>query len=400
MDASWKKEASEDEIDSYIDVLYDEKDTSSDVRKAAMDLYLKLALKDVKDGKNTMVSPLSFFTAMGLLENGAKGATLEEIEKAFGLDIETFNKWYDAWSKMIMLNGGDTLKMANSVWYRADPTLDVSEDYLKKMAEIYEAQAFEAPFDQQTLNDINGWVNDNTDGMIPQVLDNISKGAMMFLINATCFEGGWLQKYEDDQIMEDQTFTRDDGTEDKAVMLSSTEDTYYENDYFTGTSKAYENGYNITFLLPKEGVALADAVENLDGGSLNDLYYNGEHAEVDLYIPEFGFDYKAPDCIGSLNDMGIETVFDENNADLSDMAVCNDGSNLFVNLIIHKTHVELDREGTKAAAATVIGIAKNTAMPMERPKREVRLDRPFAFIISDSQTNTPIFIGTVGSISE
>ena len=173
---------------------------------------------------------------------------------------------------------------------------------------------------------------------------------------------------------------------------------FYENDYFTGTSKVYENGYKITFLLPKEGMALADAMEKLDGSSLNDLYDTGEYADVDLYIPEFGFDYKAPDCIGSLKDMGIETVFDENNADLSDMAVCNDGSNLFVNLIIHKTHVELDREGTKAAAATVIGIAKNSVMPMERPKREVRLDRPFAFIISDVQTNTPIFIGTVGSI--
>ena len=339
---------------------------------------------------------------MGLLENGAAGDSLKEIETAFGCDIESFNEWYDAWSKLIMLYGGDALNIANSVWYKADPTLVVSEDYLKKAAEIYDAQAFEAPFDDKTLEDINGWVNDNTKGMIPAILDKISKDAMMFLINATCFEGSWYEDYKDDQIKGNEIFTREDGTEEKATMLYSREmdGRFYENEYLTGTSKYYRDGFQISFFLPKEGVTVEDALAKLNGDEINDLMANGILSDVDLVIPEFAFDYTAPKCNEALKEMGIVSVFDENGADLSPMASTTDGYNLYVNTVIHKTHIELDREGTKAAAATAIGIAKATALMQDVPLNEVRLDRPFIFVISDSQTSTPIFMGTVGSVEQ
>ena len=95
------------------------------IRANALELFKALALNDIKEGKNTMISPLSFMTAMGLLENGAKGDSLKEIENAFGYSIEEFNEWYDAWSKLMMLQSGDTLKIANSVWYKNDPLLKV-----------------------------------------------------------------------------------------------------------------------------------------------------------------------------------------------------------------------------------------------------------------------------------
>ena len=125
----------------------------------------------------------------------------------------------------------------------------------------------------------------------------------------------------------------------------------------------------------------------------------GVTADVDLVIPEFSFDYTAPDCVTALKEMGIKTVFDEERADLSNMAVSEDLYNLYVDTIIHKTRIELDREGTKAAAATAIGIEKATGLMMNVPVKEVRLDRPFIFVISDVNTSTPIFMGTVGSIS-
>ena len=401
-DASWKKTASEDELDSYYDVLYSDTDTAQKVRIASLSLFKSLAAKDIAEGKNTMISPLSFLTAMGLLENGAAGDSLKEIETAFGCDIESFNEWYDAWSKLIMLYGGDALNIANSVWYKADPTLVVSEDYLKKTAETYDAQAFEAPFDDKTLEDINGWVSDNTKGMIPAILDKISKDAMMFLINATCFEGSWYEDYKDDQIKGNEIFTREDGTEEKATMLYSREmdGRFYENEYLTGTSKYYTDGFQISFFLPKEGVTVEDALAKLNGDEINDLMANGILSDVDLVIPEFAFDYTAPKCIEALKEMGIVSVFDENGADLSPMASTTDGYNLYVNTVIHKTHIELDREGTKAAAATAIGIAKATALMQDVPLNEVRLDRPFIFVISDSQTSTPIFMGTVGSVEQ
>ena len=400
MDPSWVKTASEDEIDKYFEVLYKENGIDESIRANALELFKALALNDIKEGKNTMISPLSFMTAMGLLENGAVGDSLKEIENAFGYSIEDFNEWYDAWSKLMMLQGGDTLKVANSVWYKDDPLLKVYSDYLEKAAMIYDAGAYKEPFDDETLSKINEWVKTNTNEMIPQILDRISSDSVMYLINATCFEGAWYKDYEEDQIREDEIFTREDGTEEKAVMLYSREEggMFFENDFLTGTSKEYRNGFRISFLLPKEGVTLEDAVKKLQGDELSRLTMEGITADVDLTIPEFSFDYTAPDCTEALKGMGINTVFDEETADLSNMAVSEDMYNLYVDSIIHKTRIELDREGTKAAAATAIGIEKNTGFIMDAPEKEVRLDRPFIFVISDINTSTPVFVGTVGSI--
>ena len=401
MDASWVKTASEDEIDSYFEALYKENGIDESIRANALELFKALALKDIKEGKNTMISPLSFMTAMGLLENGAKGDSLKEIENAFGYSIEEFNEWYDAWSKLMMLQSGDTLKIANSLWYKNDPLLKVYSDYLEKAALIYDAQAYKEPFDEGTLDKINEWVKANTNEMIPQILDRITSDSVMYLINATCFEGAWYKDYEEDQIKEDEIFTKEDGTEETAVMLYSREERgmFFENDFLTGTSKEYRNGFRISFLLPKEGVTLEDAVTKLQGDELSRLTMEGITADVDLVIPEFSFDYTAPDCVTALKEMGIKTVFDEENADLSNMAVSEDMYNLYVDTIIHKTRIELDREGTKAAAATAIGIEKATGFIMDVPVKEVRLDRPFIFVISDINTSMPIFMGTVGSIS-
>ena len=400
MDASWKKTASEDEIDEYLDNLYGSEEVDKSIRINALELYKKLALNDVKEGKNTMVSPLSFMVAMGLLENGAGSETLREIEDAFGYDIGSFNDWYDNWSKLIMVTGGGSLKLANSVWFKNDSLLRVNEEFLRNAAEIFDAQAYMEPFDDSTLKEINGWVSDNTDGMIPAILDSIPKEGMMYLINATCFEGAWLDPYEDEQIREGEIFTREDGTKDTVNMLYSKDNDgrFFENDLVTGTFKNYDNGFDIMFLLPKEGQTLEDVIEGLKGDDIRELRANGQDAKVNLVIPEFSFDYTAPDSIASLKEMGINTVFDEELADLTPMAVREDGWNLYVNIVIHKTHIELDREGTKAAASTAIGIAKATSVAAEKPAFEVRLDRPFIFVISDTSTYTPVFIGTVSQI--
>ena len=401
MDASWKKTADENEIDRYYDVLYGDENPGKAIRSAALKLYKAMAEEEVKKGENTMVSPLSFLSALGLLENGTQGQTLTEIEEAFGINTESFNSWYDAWTKLLILGGNESLKTANSVWFKTDPHLRVSEEYLKKVKEIFDAQAYAADFDTDTLEDINSWVSDNTNGMIPSILEDIPKGAVMYLINATCFEGAWLREYEDDQIKEGETFTKEDGSEEDATLLYSFEKGgyFFENDSLTGTSKEYANGFQITFFLPKEGKKVADVLESLQNDDISEIMADGQSADVHLYIPEFSFDYTAPDCIGALRSMGIETVFDEDLADLSPMATMDNGYNLSVNQVIHKTRIELDREGTRAAASTAIGIVKNTGIMPDVPEKEIRLDRPFMFVISDTQAFTPVFMGTVFSVN-
>ncbi|MBR6472362.1 MAG: serpin family protein [Firmicutes bacterium] len=396
------EEPDPEKVDEYFDAIWDNQDSGSQVRIASFELFKKLAGEDVSKAENTLISPLSFMVAMGMLENGTQGDSLEEIEKAFGIDIGDFNDWYDAWYKLIKTTSGDALNIANSVWYRNDGSgLKVEDGFLSKMALLYRAKAYSAAFDDSTAADMNNWVKDNTDGMIDKIVDSLNKDDQMMLINATCFEGQWFQDYEGDQITENETFTREDGSEDKVVMLHSleSENTFYSTDLFTGTKKAYKNGFQIVFLLPNEGKTVAEVIDSLSGEDFSSFGESSMVADVELTIPEFSFDYEAKDAISALNEMGIHTVFDDEKADLSPMAHMETGENLYVSKIIHKTHIELDREGTKAAAVTGIGIANATAIMENVPKVELRLDRPFIFAICDSNTNIPVFLGTVQGIN-
>ena len=335
---------------------------------------------------------------MALLENGAKGNSLGEIEKAFGMKVDDFNTWYENWSNYARINGGEALKLANSVWYRNnDEHLFETPGYRERVRDLYDSDFYYEPFNESTVKKVNNWAKDKTDGMIPAIIDRLTEDDMMILMNATCFNGAWAQEYKDDQVRTGEKFYREDGTEETATMLYSTDDEgrFFENDYLTGSFRSYKDGYKIMFLLPKDGYTVSDVMDKLEGDEIHKLGQNAGRAEVDLVIPEFSFDYTAPDAIKSLENMGIYSVFDGDLADLSGMATRDDGYNLAVGSIVHKTHIQLDREGTKAAAVTEIGIVKANSTMDPLPKKELRLDRPFIFIISDTMTDTPIFMGTV-----
>ena len=382
----------------YVEILQNEMgQTTQNVRIAALELYKKLAWENIEKGENNMVSPVSFFAAMGMLENGAKGETLSEIEAAFGNNIQDFNDWFVNWYNLAELKG-KTLKLADSVWVRDDDKLVVVQDFQDKLDQLYKAQFFKEPFDQETTNKINSWVNEHTDQMIPKVIDELSKDTVMALINATCFRGKWVEPFMEEATVKDKPFTREDGSVVKADYMRSNENRYIENDFVTGTFKQYRKGYKIMFLLPKEGVTVKEALENLKGDDLYKLEQGAKSCSVNLTVPKFNFDYTAPDCIDSLNKMGITKVFDGDQADLSGMASYDEGrNNLFVSNIIHKTHIDLHEKGTDAAAVTAILIDKATSAPGQEFK-EVTLNRPFIFVISDNATSTPIFVGTVQTI--
>ena len=392
-DYNWDR----DKEKAFVDLLQgDLKETGENVRVAALELYKALASADILKGRNNMISPVSFMAAMGMLRNGAKGQTLEEIDKAFGTDTEAFNEWFKNWVGLASLKG-DTLKLADSVWVKDSKDLVVNEVFRNRVKEVYDAEYKVEPFDKETVKKINDWVNEKTDGMIPSVVDDLSEETVMALINATCFHGKWVDPFEDYAIEKDKDFTREDGNVDKVDMMHSGENRFFENDYLTGTFKEYRKGYKIMFMLPKENVTVKEALDSLQGDDLYKLGKNAEYCNVRLTVPKFEFDYTAPNCIKSLMDMGISTVFDPENADLTGMATDVNGFNLFVSNIIHKTHIDLNENGTDAAAVTAIIIDKASAAPSQDIK-EVCLDRPFIFAIMDDTTGTPIFMGTVQSI--
>ena len=352
---------------------------------------------------NVLVSPLSALFALALAGAGAAGDTLSQLGTATGMDIDSLATYLGACVRRISgedlydtQQKGDALalKCANSIWLRSSDDLSVSEDYLAACKDSFDAQAFSAPFDPTTAEDINSWVSSKTDGMIDQLVDRIAADDQLFLINALAFDDVWQEPYEESDVQGD-TFATEKGDEQSVRMMHSHETAYLENSLAEGFLKPYKN-YNFAFvaLLPKQGVQLADLVASLDGTSLHDMITNPvPNIEVSAGLPKFSLDYQT-----TLNDqlvaMGARDAFDPNLANFSRMATLKDG-NLAISAVLQKTFIDVNEAGTKAAAVTAIGEAGSTAMPDEPEVREVILDRPFVYFIIDNMTLTPLFAGVL-----
>ncbi len=370
-------------------------------KKATANLAFKLmkALSGKEGGKNVMISPDSIITALAMTQNGAKGATLEEMLGILGagMTLEEYNKALSGYNNMLSSLTGVKFAAANSIWIRNTPQLQINKDFIQTNVDYYDANVFLADFDEQTVNDINNWVNDNTDGMIDKLFDEISEDHMMYLINALSFEAQWAEQYEEGQIAEDCTFTNSEGKEQKVTMLCETMNGLIKLNGGLGFSKSYEGGqYSFVALLPPEGMSVDEYLAGITGEDFLAAMRDKDY-EPDLItrLPEFKYDYSTS-LKEVLKELGMAGAF-ESDADFSGM--CDpDLMNLWIGDVIHKTHIELDRNGTKAAAVTAV-IMCGEAMAMEEPEKiYITLDRPFVYAIVDNSTNLPVFLGSVNSI--
>lgn len=369
---------------------------TSQVADTSVKLMKNSTAGDIRGGKNVLISPESILTAMAMSVNGAAGDTLTEMQKALygSLPVEEFNKNMSAYNDYLVLSDSVKFHLANGIWIRNDGQVSTVPDFLAGNDKYYHAKAYLEPFDNTTVKKMNDWVKTNTDGMIPSIIQKIPSTARMYLMNALAFEGRWAKQYKNNQVKKD-TFTTASGREQTVNMLNSTEHTYLKDDKATGVMKSYE-GYEYAFaaILPNKGISLEEYLAGMTGESFVKMIQSGEQKEVLTKIPEFSYDYDL-NLISALQSMGIQKAFTES-ADFSKMAKTKDGK-LFIDSVIHKTHIELDKYGTKAAAVTSIAMA-GSAAPTEPPK-EVYLDRPFLYAIVEESTGLPIFMGAVNAVT-
>ena len=286
---------------------------------------------------------------------------------------------------------GEQLTMADSVWIRNDPSLSVNDTFLAIATEDYQAEVFSAPFDENTRQDINTWVEDRTDGEIQNLIEQIQGSEMLYLINTTLFDAKWQDKYEANEIR-DRDFTTVSGKTTQVKMMYSDEDTYLENDFCTGLLKYYEGkDYAFVGLLPDEDITIYQLVDRLDGDTLHKLISGRISAEVEAGIPVFSGDTKL-ELADILPDMGMPLAFSPG-ADFSDMATY-DGQNLYIGRVIHQTRIEVNEQGTKAAAATAV-IMESGAAETSSNSYTVILNRPFVYMLVDMRQEIPIFIGVM-----
>lgn len=354
---------------------------------APADFAIRLLQNSYVEGKNTLVSPLSVFSALAMTANGAEAQTLAQMEAVLGMSDADMGSWLNGF----LTEQGEELKLANAIWFTDDDRLTVHQDFLDSSLEDYRAELHRAPMNQETCDSINRWVSEKTNGMIPSILDSIPEDAVMYLVNALAFEAQWNDPYEEYQVS-DGIFTTEDGREQEIELMHSTEHAYFEDDFATGFRKSYQQGrYSFVALMPKDGITLEDYLETLTGEHLTSLLENPTATTVYAALPKFEVEFST-ELSDILKDMGMTDAFDTAAADFSGIGTCEDG-NLFISQVRHKTHLSVAEQGTRAGAATMVEMVAGAALIQDT--KTVTLDRPFVYMILDSWQNYPIFIGTM-----
>ncbi len=353
--------------------------------KAAASSFAAELFKDnYSKGKTTLVSPLSVLTALALVQNGAQGNTLAQFEQALGgLDRDTLNAYMRAYCDF--LTESDELKIANSVW--TDSGAEAKRAFLQKAVDSYSAQLFSAPLsDPKTVESINSWVKKNTDGMIPKIIEKADRYAVMMLVNAIAFDAKWETPYKRSDI-ERLEFTSYSGSKKKTDFMCSTENIYLKDGGAVGFMKPYKNGrFAFAALLPDENTGIDDYVASLSGDKLMKIFSSAKRGnEVNVKMPKFRAEYSTQ-LIDTLKKMGVKDAFDNKTADFSSLVENRDA---YIATVVHKTFIEVDEKGTRAAASTLVGA---DTMSLMEPY-SVCLNRPFVYMIVDTETNLPLFIG-------
>ncbi|MBE5943415.1 MAG: proteinase inhibitor I4 serpin [Lachnospiraceae bacterium] len=365
----------------------------------AINVFKTSVAQDIAEGKNVLISPESISCALTMTANGAKDETLLEMEQVLtgGMDINQYNEYLYTYNNKLTSSEDVEFHMANSIWVMDDEErIKMKEEFLSTCGNYYNADVFMAPFDETTVVDINNWVSDNTNDMIQKLLDEIPYEAVIYLINAIAFEGTWEDEYEDNQVQEDGKFTNYAGVKQNVTMLNSTESLYICDENATGFVKYYEGrDYAFMAILPNDEDGLADYIDNMTGDDYVDMYNNREYCDVIVKMPEFTYEYDT-ELSEYLKEMGMKLPFAPE-ANFENMADTETGL-LYINRVIHKTFIQVDRKGTKAAAVTSVEMKDACAsVDMEMPK-EVILDRPFVYAIIDVETGLPVFMGAVNTI--
>lgn len=368
----------------------------------AFTMLKQLRAGSAKKAENTLISPDSILTCLTMAGNGASGSTLDEMQKTFGVsDMSAYSLYFaDLHDRLTDTYDKTTsYSVANSIWANKN-NVTLSNDYMKKNQTELNADLYNLAFDDGTVSKINSWVNEKTNKMIPTIIDSLPDDSAAVLLNAIAFEGKWAEQYEDYQVDENGTFTKTDGTKQTVTMLNGSEDGYSFLTLHNGKGflKPYRGGDFAFFAyLPPEGTTVDEYLNSIDGQDFIDAYENRARRTVITKMPEFTFDYSTS-LKATLQVMGMTESFSDS-ADFSAMLDldANPLQSVKISDVIHKTHIELDRNGTKAAAVTAVMMAATSAYDPSVPE-EVYLDRPFVFGILDTETGLPLFLGTLNTV--
>ena len=341
--------------------------------------------------ESLILSPLSITYALGMLNNGAAGKTLEQINTVLGFGDAGADAINDFCLKMLTeapsLDEQTKVMIANTIYFNKAKGYELKEDFVNKAKQYYDAEPESRDFDDgETRNVINKWANDHTEGMIPEILkeDEFDPSAVSYLLNALYFKGTWTLKFDESKT-EDEVFNEGNTV---PMMHQEAQLFYKENDECQALMMPYGNGaYQMTILLPREGKSVNDVLNGLTAEKWQQNYQWMDEAIVDVKLPRFETktDINLEDIMSAL---GMPNAFIYGMAEFPGFCTCED---IYIDLMKQVAKIKVNEEGTEAAAVTIIGM-KDSAI-QDPPHFKFYANRPFLYVINEQSTGSIFFMG-------
>lgn len=353
------------------------------------------ALGSLDEDDNILMSPVSASLALAMLNNGAEGETKEAIRQALkfdGFSDEEINTYYQKIIDVLPhLDPNTTLDIANSIWYRQE--FNAKPSFLDINRSFYHAELSALDFKSPKAPDqINDWVSDNTNGKIPSIVDDIPADMVMYLINAIYFKGAWQEKFDPERTRQ-MPFHRPNGSDLPTDFMNIQEKfNIVQNKGVQGVELPYGDGqFSMYVFMPTDNTPLKTFIKKFDDSNfLAEVYGGFSKRETNLSLPKFKFAYE-----NTLNDelkrMGMDIAFTDR-ADFSGIA----DESLMLSEVKQKAFIEVNEEGTEAAAVTGVGVSV-TSMPMVQT---LTFDKPFFFLIRENNCGLILFTGAVNDPSQ
>ncbi len=343
---------------------------------------------------NIMISPLSVSYALGMTYNGAAGTTLQAFNDVlhFGdLTMQEVNESYkDLMDQLVQLDDQVEFSIANSIWYRLG--FQVLSEFIKTNKDYFDAAVKKIDFgDPQTVEVINQWIEDNTNDKIKDMLDYIPADAVMYLINAIYFNAQWKYEFDKGDTYQGD-FILSNGTKHQAdYMRVSGNFQYTSNEEFTAVELPYgDSTFSMVVMLPSGETEVSDLVSKLDVTHWDSWFDDSRFTGVQVDLPKFKYEFKK-----LLNDplinLGLGVAFTGE----ADFTRIHPAGNLFISRVIHQTFIDVQEEGTEAAAATIVEISLTSIGGGGSPIY-FKADKPFLYLIKENSTGAIVFIGKVG----
>lgn len=347
--------------------------------------------------ENVVVSPLSVAVALAMAHNGAAAETQAAMKSTLQVDkmsLEKLNYSYQTLLKLLQTSQATTqLSIANSLWM--PEKLPILEAFLQTTQDIFQAEVKQLNFQQPTAVDqINDWVKQATKEKITEIVKEIPARTVLFLLNAVYFKSQWLHQFAEENTTEQPFHLLNGETQPVPMMQQKGEFLYLDHELFQGVKMPYSEGNHMTILLPKPQVTVAKLRQAFKLAKWQDWQSQFKTTPGEIHLPRFKLAYEA-DLKPILSTLGMGIAFDSGNADFSNMIDLKAmGDNVYLSEVKHKTFIEVNEEGTEAAAVTQIRATVRSIRFQPKPFKLV-VDRPFMFLISHDKSESIIFIGQV-----